>query len=307
MTSEYVTLTEEIERRTYLRGRLSAKFIGFLDQPKSDLKIENFYDIEILEAKIFARRADLRPWYEGNEHEEFIEIDRFATALPDPIPCEIKDEKDECKYYNLHLFSPKIIDYKIFNQLYEKERLFAVIEGEISGYLRHYDTEEKQVEVIKPELELPEAKQDSAQIPSNPLNIPNSSISWGNKALNISNSSPAWRNNDPGLSIKYQTSPNQGCAPQLGCSVLPGGCLSLICIIFVAYLFFGVIAVISSAFTLFTGFGPIVSFSLSIILPLFIVSSAIYIFVKLQNQLSIFWKWFLRFLILLLIFFLWLN
>ena len=50
--SEFVTIQEHIERRTYIKGKFTGKFIGYLDHKKSDLLHENFYDLEVLSGEI---------------------------------------------------------------------------------------------------------------------------------------------------------------------------------------------------------------------------------------------------------------
>jgi hypothetical protein len=50
--SEFVTIKKQIERRTYIKGKFTGKFIGYLDHQKSDLLHENFYDLEVLSGEI---------------------------------------------------------------------------------------------------------------------------------------------------------------------------------------------------------------------------------------------------------------
>lgn len=289
---EYITVTEKIERRTYLKGHLTAKFVGTLDEVNSDLKIENFYDIEVLEAKVLIQRAHFRTWLGGDddvgarEFEEFIEIEKFTVALPNPIHCEVIGEGGFSKHYNLHIFDPKLLNYKFSHQLYEKEQMFAVIESEISGYLRHYDTVEKQIE-------LPAAPELVSNNTRSETSIPIVPTAFGSGiGFNLSPSSV-----------------NRGCLPQLGCSAtaLPtGGCGTLIGISVLLYLGFAVLMILSKVTTIFVGAAAIIlPFLFSVIIPLFLVGAAIYIFVKIQSRLSLFWRIIFRLLIVFFIFLFW--
>ena len=281
---EYITVTEKIERRTYLKGKFAGKFVGYLDAENSDLKTENFYDLEITEARVRADRADFRTWREGDEFEEFVEVEKFLTKLPNPMACEIHDEDGSIRHFNLHIHEPKLVNYQLFNQLYEKNILFAAIEGEISGYLRHFDTEEKQIEVVPPvPLESPQVETSAA-------------------SAAIFEASGATGNFNP-ISNNKQFSANRGCFPTLGYSVFPkGGCLSLIGTILIGYLCLSVLIMILSAIAnLFGATVIFLSLLFSALLPIFLIGTLLYIFVRLQGNLPSIWKWIFLFLIAWLI------
>jgi hypothetical protein len=150
---EYVTIQEQIERRTYLKGRFKGKFVGYLDPNKSDIKHENFYDLEILSGEIFISKTSFRIWKEGDEFEEFIEVEKFQTKLPDSLPCAVSYPDGTVKHFQINLNEPKLINSSLTNQHYDGSKIFGDIDGEISGYLKHYDTEEHKVEVIQVEDE----------------------------------------------------------------------------------------------------------------------------------------------------------
>lgn len=145
---EYVTIQEQIERRTYLKGRFKGKFVGYLDQRKSDIKHENFYDLEVLSGEIFTSKSSFRIWKEGDEFEEFIEVEKFLTKLPDSLPCLVSYPDGTAKHFQVNLNEPKLTNYSLSNQHYDGNKIFGDIDGEISGYLKHYDTEEHEVEVV---------------------------------------------------------------------------------------------------------------------------------------------------------------
>ena len=145
---EYVIIQEQIERRTYLKGKFKGKFIGYLDYRKSDIKHENFYDLEVLSGEIFADKSNFRSWKEGDEFEEFLDVEKFLTKLPDTLPCAVSYSDGSLKHFQVNLNEPKLSDYTLSNQHYDGNKIFGDIVGEISGYLKHYDTEEHEVEVV---------------------------------------------------------------------------------------------------------------------------------------------------------------
>ncbi|NYJ28600.1 hypothetical protein [Allomuricauda sp. ARW1Y1] len=145
---KYETIENHVERRTYIQGKFRGKFIGYFDPRKSDVKHENFYDLEVISGEIttIKNENNIRHWETG-EPEEFQEIDNFLTKLPDNLPLEIIDEKGGTKAYNVNLNDKKLSDYTLSNQVYEGNKIFGDITGDISGYLRHYDTEYIKVEI----------------------------------------------------------------------------------------------------------------------------------------------------------------
>ena len=145
---KYETIENHIERRTYIQGKFKGKFIGYFDPRKSDVKHENFYDLEVISGEITTIKNDfnVRHWETG-EPEAFQEIDNFLTKLPDNLPLEIIDEKGGAKIYNVNLNDKKLSNYTLSNQVYEGNKVFGDITGHISGYLKHYDTEYIEVEI----------------------------------------------------------------------------------------------------------------------------------------------------------------
>lgn len=136
---EFQTIPQFVERRTYLKGKMRGKFIGFLDLPNSDILHENFYDIQILEAEVRVEKDGLRKWFIGGEFEEFKHIALFPTALPNNTIFHINTEGESWEDYHIKLFDLKLSDIKLFDQLHEKDQVFGTIEGNISGYFVHHD------------------------------------------------------------------------------------------------------------------------------------------------------------------------
>lgn len=147
--SEFVTIQEHIERRTYIKGKFTGKFIGYLDYQKSDLLHENFYDLEVLNGEIKTTKdeAHIRHWETG-EPEEFQPVEQFLTKLPQALPLEIQFNDGTTKSYQINLNEPKLCNYSLSKQAYEDNKVFGDIEGDISGYIKHYDIQDVEVEVI---------------------------------------------------------------------------------------------------------------------------------------------------------------
>ena len=147
--SEFVTIQEHIERRTYIKGKFKGKFIGYLDHKKSDLLHENFYDLEVLSGEIKTTKDDacIRHWQTG-ESKEFQPVEKFLTKLPESLLLEVGYEDGITKTYQINLNEPKLSDYLLSNQIYEGDKIFGDITGNISGYIKHYDTRDVEVEVV---------------------------------------------------------------------------------------------------------------------------------------------------------------
>ena len=63
--------TVKIERKTFVRGNLWAKYIGYIDENISSPIHESIYDLEFLEATVSVLAKDIRRWDQGGEFEEF--------------------------------------------------------------------------------------------------------------------------------------------------------------------------------------------------------------------------------------------
>lgn len=147
--SEFVTIQKQIERRTYIKGTFTGKFIGYIDPKKSDFIHENFYDLEVLsgEIKTIKDSAHIRHWETG-EPEEFQPVEKFLTKLPELLKCEIYYPDGSTKNYEINLQEPKLSNYILSNGMNEVNKVFGDITGEISGYIKHYDIQDVEVEVV---------------------------------------------------------------------------------------------------------------------------------------------------------------
>lgn len=142
---ELIKIIDHVERRTYLKGTFRGKFAGQLDQLRSDNVHENFYDLEVLSGEATVNKSDLFPWIEG-EPREFQNVERFLTKLPESIKCTLIIPDEPAQYFNINLNEAKLSGFILTNQTYADDRVLGDIIGTISGFLLHYEVEEKYVE-----------------------------------------------------------------------------------------------------------------------------------------------------------------
>lgn len=143
--TEFRTIIEKIERKTYVKGYLRGKYIGFLDYGLSDLAHENYYSIEILEAEI--RVAQIQKWQEGGEFDDFKFVDAFPTKLPAGTPFLIQSDDGTEIRYALDLKSPKLKNIRLSNLVHEENKVFGTIEGDICGYVLRFEQKTIQVPI----------------------------------------------------------------------------------------------------------------------------------------------------------------
>ena len=143
--TEYQTIIKHIEHKTYLKGKLRGKYIGYLDYGTSDLIHENYFSLEILEAKIIIEEEDIRKKDLGVEFEDFRFVEHFPNKLPPNTLFQINYNNDTSRVFALDLKEPKVVDIRLFDQVHEKEKVFGTIEGSICGYI--LQTEHVEVKV----------------------------------------------------------------------------------------------------------------------------------------------------------------
>jgi hypothetical protein len=160
---EVITVPKQIERRTYLKGKFKGQFIGYLDYRNSDLKHENFYDLEVIVGQITAERGDFYHWETG-EPEMFQIVDKFLTVLPDSLPCKVLYTDGNFKNFRINLNDIKLTEYALSNQSYEGRKVYGDIEGDISGFIRHYDTEYVEVLVGEDEPTVIKTKTETGEL-----------------------------------------------------------------------------------------------------------------------------------------------
>lgn len=146
----YETIEVQVERRTYINGKFVGKFIGYLDPKKSDVLHENFYDLEVLNGVISTTNDQdhIRHW-EAGEPEEFQPLEKFLTNLPENLLIEIKDQNGCLKIYRVNLNEKKLSNFDLTNQIYENDKVFGDICGDISGYIKHFETDYIQLEIAE--------------------------------------------------------------------------------------------------------------------------------------------------------------
>ena len=264
---EFVTIQEHIERRTYIKGKFNGKFIGYLDHKKSDLLHENFYDLEVLSGEIKTTRDEdhIRHWETG-EPEEFQPVEKFLTKLPESLNLEVKFDDGTTKGYQINLNEPKLSNYSLSKQVYEDDKIFGDIEGEISGYIKHFDVVDVADEVIPADnvtINLP----PTSIVVKTTQKTGNTEVNGNYKRWEYYNTdgSTYWgnwikQNNEPGISFW---------------SLLFG---------FLQILFILAIVI------------PILTIGWKLLLPLIIIGGIFYLLSTFQPVIIRLWSWFLRLL-----------
>ena len=145
---EYITISKKVERKTYIRGRFVGKYMGYIDYDNSNLYHENFYNLEILDGEIILQKnkAQIHRW-EDVENEEEVLFNYGFDALPQPIKCTIQEADGSVKHYKIILQEPKLVNCILSKNINETDKVFGDIEGDISGYIVHFDTVEEEIEV----------------------------------------------------------------------------------------------------------------------------------------------------------------
>ncbi|MCB0524116.1 MAG: hypothetical protein H6576_04005 [Lewinellaceae bacterium] len=189
--TEFRTILNNINRKTYLKGKFRGKYYGFLDEYSSDLVHENYYSIEILEAETIIEEKDIRKWTEGEEFEEFVYVEPFPSKLPKDTCFIINYLNGESRKFTLDLKDPKLANIRLFDILYEENKVFGSIEGDICGYILHVD----QVKlVIPPDIESKNRAEETLENARSkgPIKSPAEQISFEN----ILRETPDFESND---------------------------------------------------------------------------------------------------------------
>ncbi|HWB92895.1 MAG TPA: hypothetical protein VG605_13620 [Puia sp.] len=137
-----------LQRKTYIRGILIAKFYGEHDSIK-DLQqfvYEQYFDISLYDAQIVD--AEFRK----NNDGPFPESDEvFIGAIePNPLPCSVSYQGVTWRYsVQLHDVRTSNIDLNKYRLLHMKEDdlVFGTLEATITGYMSEYFREEFEVRV----------------------------------------------------------------------------------------------------------------------------------------------------------------
>ncbi len=263
--SEFVTIQEHIERRTYIKGKFKGKFIGYLDHQKSDLDHENFYNLEVLSGEIITTKNDahIRHWQTG-EPEEFQPVEQFLTKLPEYLPLEVQYDNGTSKNYQINLNEPKLSSYSLSNQIYEDDKIFGDITGNISGYIKHYDTQDIEVEVI-PEDD------GTIVLPPTPTVI-KTSKQTGRTEINGNYKRWEYFNSDG--STYWGNWIKQSRGKEFSILSLLGGFLQILFLLFVII--------------------PLFAVGWKIILPLLIIGGIFYLLSSLQPVIIRLWSWLIR-------------
>lgn len=263
--SKFEIIQEQIERRTYIKGKFTGKFIGYLDHQKSDLLHENFYDLEVLSGEIKTTKdnAHIRHWQTG-EPEEFQPVELFLTKLPQSLALEIRYNDGTTKSYQINLNEPKLSNYSLSKQVYEDNKIFGDIEGNISGYIKHYDIQDIEVEVIPDE--------DGTIILPSKKAIIKTSKQTGKTEVNGNYKRWEYYNSDG--STYWGNWVKQNTGDGFSFLTLLGGLLQLFILLFIII--------------------PVFAVGWKIILPLLIIGGIFYLLSALQPVIVKLWSWLFR-------------
>jgi len=143
------------ERKTYIRGKLLAKYNGELDYIK-DLEQfvrERFFDIQLYDARI--GQAQYRQNNKGPFPEEPMTAYQ-GTIEPNPLPCTVTYAGIEGEFavllQNVRLYGIDFNKYRILH-MQEDDLVFGTVEATITGYILEHFREELEVEVPDMEME----------------------------------------------------------------------------------------------------------------------------------------------------------
>jgi hypothetical protein len=137
--SSSVQISNKIERRTYIKGELRAKYIGFLDEKISNKSHVNFYSLEILDARVEIKSEDIRKWHDNGIFEEFSAVEAFPGKLPPNTEFSVVYENGTSRYFKLDLLDVRIKDTVITDRIIEEHRVFGTLTSMICGYFVHYE------------------------------------------------------------------------------------------------------------------------------------------------------------------------
>lgn len=149
-----ITRSKLFHRKTYVRGKLTAKYYGELDIVKDSEEYvrEKYYDFTLYDATI--TEAKFRKNNDG-PFPEFNNEDLFPGNIqPNPLPCTISYEGIE------GVFTVSLRDLKLANVFIdpllhqvEDDEVFGTLTADITGYLLEEFTEETTEEIELPRNE----------------------------------------------------------------------------------------------------------------------------------------------------------
>ena len=151
-------ISERLNKHTYIKGEFKGKYVGDLDKGKSDPDHERFFDLEITEGDITTSQDDIKLWPGTKQSPEFADAPTFPVSLIGDMRVTLRYLDGSFKYFKLKIQELKLVNCRLTKQHHEGNKVFGVIEGDICGYLLHYDTivreiiEEKEPFTIENEI-----------------------------------------------------------------------------------------------------------------------------------------------------------
>jgi predicted phage tail protein len=144
------------QRKTYIRGRLIAKFNGELDYIK-DLQAfvrERYFDIVLYDARI--EEAEFRKNDEGPFPESLTGVNYPGPIVPNPLPCAVSYQGISGEFeVLLHDIRLTDIDFDKHRLLHmeEDDLVFGTVGATITGYILEHFREEYQKKIPAVEFE----------------------------------------------------------------------------------------------------------------------------------------------------------
>jgi len=141
----YRTEIEHVERRTYFKGTLKGKYVGFLDFQDNRLDREKIFDLEIIEAEISINEGDFRRHTENDVFPEGLSVDVFSSKLPASTLIVVHLADGTKRFFNAAVYDLRATDITLSDRIIEDDKSFGSINCTVFAYIKHFDKIEKLV------------------------------------------------------------------------------------------------------------------------------------------------------------------
>ena len=140
------------ERRTYIKGKIQGKYIGYVNLAASKTSEYDIYDIEIVSGEIFISEfhGDIQKHDEVDKawKKQLDDHPVYNAKIPDNIPVKFANINGENRTYTLALNDKKLQNVNLSRQVYDGDKVYGDISAEISGFVTHFD--EEKINIIPP-------------------------------------------------------------------------------------------------------------------------------------------------------------
>lgn len=145
----YRTEIENVERRTYFKGALKGKYVGFLDFQDNRLDRERVFNLEIIEAEISILEGDFRKHTENDIFPEGLSVDVFSSKLPASTLIVVHFADGTNRFFNAAVYDLRATDITLTDRIIEDDKSFGSISCTVFAFIKHFDKIEKEV-LIEP-------------------------------------------------------------------------------------------------------------------------------------------------------------